>query len=223
MLFRSKKTKIFAGMLIAAALSFTARADYVDTDWHQEGDALASLDLNTGKEWLKLTETAGLSLPEVNALIETDYVGWRLPTQAEVNAWMYSLTDLETENNGFNQYTVSADVAEYVVSALGNTHDEGDWRARGLYLNDSQGAGSDLLMSGGTYYPLMNGSHTVFDDYQRGDNMDYSLEYYGVFLVSDGGVTWSSINNPSINQVPIPLAASVLIMVPMLMNRKRKQ
>lgn len=55
--------KFFFGavLLLCALMSNGAQANFVATDWKQSGDAKATLDVETGLEWLGLTETRTLS------------------------------------------------------------------------------------------------------------------------------------------------------------------
>ena len=68
------------------ALSFASHAELVSTDWKTAGDELATLDTETGIEWMDLSETDGLSINTVLSMTSAGgkFEGWRLPTEDEV-------------------------------------------------------------------------------------------------------------------------------------------
>lgn len=64
-----------------ASIAFNANAAFVTTYWQVAGDKKATLDTETGLEWLDLTQTDGKSYSEVSALLSTTLSGWRFPTR----------------------------------------------------------------------------------------------------------------------------------------------
>jgi hypothetical protein len=100
-------------------------------------------------------------------------------------------------------------------------------RTYGLFLNDTKETlgGMNVLMSGMRY-----GNHYA-NNINQSDSLTYRHGTKAVFLVSDGGTTLSSINNPSLNannvNAPssVPLPATALLMglgLTRFMRRKEK-
>ena len=79
---------------LAVAMAGSANAGYISLDWQEEGDELAFLDEDAGIEWLKLTETAGMSINDVQAELGAGglYEGWRLASAFEVESITKDLT-----------------------------------------------------------------------------------------------------------------------------------
>lgn len=185
------KSMLMALSLVLPVLSYDANASFVHTDWKTAGDAQATLDSSTGLEWLKLNNTAGKSLATVRAEIDTLYEGWRLPTEVEVmqlfrnllgNNYAYVEGEAATQRN----FVMPTEMRAIARAFLG---DSGGGTAYGWYMLQSipnSIGGSGLWINGHWYnwtYSLTQGG--------RGGT--------GVFLVSDGGATLSSINNPNLN------------------------
>ncbi|APD91959.1 hypothetical protein BM525_18935 (plasmid) [Alteromonas mediterranea] len=197
--------RLLTGALLT--LSFASHAELVSTDWKTEGDALATLDTETGIEWLDLSETDELSIDTVISMTSAggEFEGWRLPTQSEVTALLQTLfpagisTGKQTSTAKYGE-SVSAFYELFGYTATDTP------RAYGLYQRDDTGA---VRMAGAS------GSDTVFANYSHSVySTTLSHTYYGVWLVSDGGDTLSSINDPSLNIMNanspynVPLAGS---------------
>ena len=75
---------MIVGMLF---ITSTAQAGFLETDWLVTGDSKATLHEETGIEWLKLTETTGLSVNQVIAQTDVGgkYAGWRIPTAQDID------------------------------------------------------------------------------------------------------------------------------------------
>lgn len=252
-----KTKKIATSMLLVATLlSSAAHAAFQSTDWKTSGDALATLDTDTGIEWLNLSQTdyktVNMVLSEMND--GGLYYGWRLPTESEVVGLMNSFF------SGFGPYTGTLNgttVTSYSGPAdssgnlwprlrdfhllFGTNDSRGAWgwsgssrMTQGAYLDDDGvtvrlgGAISYVDGGGSGYYTLLGGAGSYNTDWR-----DY-YGYSGVFLVSDGGLTLSSVANPSlnannpnapVNQPPAPVSspalfASGLVMLGLLFRRK---
>jgi hypothetical protein len=80
-------TSITAAMLL---FSFHSQAALVESDWLDAGDSRAALDLESGKKWLDLTETMGMSIGQVENLLNTTYQGFTLATESEIQAMLIS-------------------------------------------------------------------------------------------------------------------------------------
>jgi hypothetical protein len=105
-------------------LSMGAQAGIVSTDWKLTNDGLATLDDDglatlddvSGKEWLKLTQTDGMSVASVVSQLDTTFAGWRLPTDEEVREYANSVF----QSNNLNAPISGTDYLSY--NQVGNTN-----------------------------------------------------------------------------------------------------
>ena len=218
-------SKIMAGcVLFTALLSGTAHADFVNIDWKEAGDNRAVVDTETGIEWLKLAETYNES--SVGALAKTGegqkYEGWRLATESEVFDMMLKLLDvteaeLESASQGIvtnNVFQVRRDdylddftlwenaFGSYAVTDASQFIKEA-YLGYGMYLSDD----GEEVLSGRLYHVIDDSGGNSDDDnvYRQRSIVAHKHEgqipspIVGIFLVNDGGVTLSSIQDPSIN------------------------
>lgn len=76
---------VYAG-IVSFALSFPASAALIGVDWQTAGDSLLVRDTTTNLEWLKLTETTGMTYGAVSGQLGTggSFEGLRYATNAEV-------------------------------------------------------------------------------------------------------------------------------------------
>ncbi|MCB5226492.1 DUF1566 domain-containing protein [Alishewanella sp. 16-MA] len=183
-----KKLLVIA-TLVTGLISGQASAAFVATDWKSIGDGLATLDTQTGLEWLDLTETGGKSINEVKALLDTVYAGWRLPTHDEIKTLAVSLfPTIEPRKDVFSNATVSSTAEQRATHSMFGQNVTG--HTYGYYE-----------VSGSTYgfsSRQVNGA-AVWFSYHYATNLDKKRNYEGIYLVSDGGTTLSSINDPTIN------------------------
>jgi hypothetical protein len=189
--------------LIAATLLLSitsAQSALVTGDWKNTGDTLATIDTDTGIEWLDLTLTANQTYNSVIGQLNTTYAGWRLPTDSEMDALLnaYLPSNGPAVNGLSTSYTPSnADhaLALDFANKLGLTRDDSYSGAYGLYLNE-QGAGrvsGTQVQKTNTHYQLALEMSSAFNP------ETFSAPLFGTFLVSDGGTTLSSQLDPSIN------------------------
>lgn len=113
-----KKLLVIA-TLTAGLISTQASAAFVTTDWKIVGDKSATLDTDTGLEWLNLSNTVGKSVNEIESMLETDYVGWRLPNRSEVRSLIVRFFDLEASEE-VNTGATSRENADRFKSLFGN-------------------------------------------------------------------------------------------------------
>lgn len=187
-----------ASTLLALSLSFSAQAAFVYTDWKAVGDKGAVLDTDSGIEWLRLNHVNKKSMAQVLSQLDTIYAGWRLPTNAEVSTMMsrmyngiqMNINSYEGRTGGYrtganNFINLLSNGYKTTAHHVGIYYDEDNvLRLTGAYANE-----------GGAYTITYGLEHTSA---LSGTSV---LSYYrsGVFLVSDGGTTLSSINNPNLN------------------------
>jgi hypothetical protein len=212
---------IFAVSTLALA-SMSASAQLISTDWKSTGDKLATLDESTGIEWLDLTQTDGMSIDTAEGLLSSRFEGWRLPTRSEVTQLMVNAFPSEASRvqgaGGWGVTNTTTDnEADNFRLLFGTTHvnSVNDYTI-GLFKNDP----------GGDYSVLLSGLNdrrdsdnvALYSNRNLTNDTSYSHDVYGVYLVSDGGTTQSSLNDPSLNannanapsNVPLPATAALL-------------
>jgi MYXO-CTERM domain-containing protein len=200
--------KIFKKTLIAATLLLSitsAQAAFVESDWKNPGDALATLDTETGIEWLDLTQTDYMSINQAEGLTSVGgtFEGWRLPTRTEVtqlmvNAFPSQGSQMEgSGGSGMIFDAVADDEADVFRGFFGTTYQSSFDFTRGLLKNELWGEYS-VLYSGVADNPDNDYVNISSNNDFRND-YNFKSQAYGVYLVSDGGTTISSIDDPSMN------------------------
>jgi hypothetical protein len=206
-----KKILISALLFISCASS----AELLHSSWKEEGDNKVSVDTDTGIEWLKLTETKGMSASDVSIALENELNGWRLPTADAVMTMMnnsiawYSTTtrkDRATQANDLYHYKdfypsngvsqKNYDRIRNAINMYGSTNNGYGFQSSGFYeIEGVYKKASIKITSGGdlTVHGLPAQSYDFTSDTING------ISDVGFFLVSDGGLTISSINDPSMN------------------------
>jgi hypothetical protein len=235
-----KALKIIA-LATAVTCSMGANASIIDSSLFVEGDNRATLDTDTGLEWLKLSETKGFSYNEILQEIAYggEFSGWRLPTYEEAIGYTSAVIDSTGYNNintnGESDSVVSPHINQVrsiladVGATLGSTSTMYSGSATGvtgLYYNNE----GDLKY----LRSYTNGIHTksgyIFYNFSFSQDKDTGNDTKAFFLVSDGGDTLSSklnpeinINNPNalINDVPTPLIGAFGMLALLAAGRKR--
>lgn len=188
------KHLLYAAMVIIGTLSFSSHAGFIATDWKASGDKKATLDTDTGLEWLDINLTKGKSINEVSLLIDNGtYSGWRLPSKAEVVQLMANFYP----NPAISGSQLATKTAEF-AGLFGVTYFNSNNSVWSYALYKDTDAGPNRIGYAGSRYHADQG---IVYPTTLASFMGFSSGYaqYGVFLVSDGGVTLSSINDPSIN------------------------
>lgn len=183
------KKAIIAGAIATASLA--TQASFIHTDWEVAGDQKATIDQDTNLEWLKLSETKGMSITTVKGLLGTQFSGWRLPTKSEVNTMFANILP----DNTFNEHYTTGSVAKteqvtYFIEYMGQTTSGYSY---GLHLNDDPVVAGTAVLFSGVY------SYQFWEDYARSNNESFSSGYYGVYLVKDSEAS-----------VPVPASAALL-------------
>jgi hypothetical protein len=217
-----KKSVVRACAVTALVISPLASADFVSADLYSVGDKLATIDTDTGLEWLKLTATDNMSIRQVATLLETDYVGFRLAYRSEVTNMVERLIPT-TFNDGYTYKNWSSKQAGIYgpfatmfgwnyASVKTSYPAKYDYRSWGLYLNDNTEVSLpssewDVLMTGVRYTNLpkpgqsasrVYDTYVYKDQYSTSYSMDYTSIDRGVFLVSDQAVTLTAQDNPGL-------------------------
>jgi len=232
------------------AFALNANAGFVSLDWKVEGDNKATLDEDTGLEWLKLSETDNLSVNNVKNLLESTYAGWRLPTEFEVNQLLgnvlptFPFVDGDTgySSSAYQSYastwrSVMGTGRTYSTSAINQYYDH--YYSWGLY----EASDSTIQLTGAYLRRYRTNNKTywlgnIYDGYEHVNyNPDYASANFSVFLVGDGGATLTTQNDLSLTQnnpnspynatTDVPEPAGILLLASGLfglamVKRKRK-
>lgn len=197
--------------LLMGLLSISsAQAAIVNGDWLQYGDNLANLDTETGIEWLKIKETSALSIADVKSMLDGKYAGWRLPNEEEVVTFFNHLLPQKPAVAGSyiagDRDSIASDY-NYALAKLSNSHSSftnGWWgyNSANYYLGLHQGNDGKLFYSGvhTETSPNQGFSRYYLANEINGDE-NYSNIEFSVFLVSDGGATISSKDDPERNAI----------------------
>lgn len=210
-----KKWIAGAALLVMSGMS---HAGFVHTDWETEGDQLATLHEETGIEWLKVTNTLGMSVDQVLAQTGAggQFDGWRLPTAQEIVDLWFAMFDgssmLSNPQGTRNDYSYYGTGPQNWVEYMGEVTSS-PIRSYGFGYKTNGELG---------FFGVSRAYSTTSYWYGYG-NYPTSTNgaYYGVMLVSDGGDTLSSkldpslnIQNPKapVNQVSAPLLSAALLL-----------
>jgi hypothetical protein len=195
-----KNTFIAAALLLSIT---SAQAALVATDWQTVGDAAATLDTETGIEWLDLTQTSNASINEIEGLLGSTFNGWRLPSRAEVtglmvNTFASASANMATAGNWLYNNAQTDNEVDTFRTFFGNvkTSSGADF-SRGLYKSSPSGSGSSLMS--GVDDTQSNDLVRLYSNHFLADGFEYKAASLGVFLVSDGGTTMSSKADPTLN------------------------
>ena len=191
---------IIAGLFLTASVA--VNAELVTTDWKNTGDELATLDTDTGIEWLDLTQTDGMSINQVESLTGegSTFEGWRLPTQPEIVGLMSQAFPSEvaliqlgstyrstTSTETINEARAFKGLFGYVGSSGGFVFSAG-------LVKNITGTGYAVTRAG-TFY------NTTTTNLMMKQNVDSSYGYtnplLGVFLVKDDPVAPEPEENSS--------------------------
>ncbi len=209
-----RRISLFMGLLLNANI---ALAGFVETDWIEEGDSLATLHEETGIEWLDISITGNMSIDHV--INEMDdggvFYGWRFPTEIEISSMMNSFFDGVFDVREGERYQVygdwHADKGTYFYGSnrdarflffsdfFGTTYESGLYvQSRAVYLNED----NEILISG-----IRTNQSSEYRETTLNTSADYNMSStsesyfaWGVWLVSDGGETISSQLDPTLNQ-----------------------
>lgn len=205
---------ILAMTLLLAGLSTNANAEFVDGDYLKVNDSNVMMDTTTGLEWLSLTLTVDKSINNVSDLLDSgSYSGFRLATEDEVVLMFDQF--LTEDKSAWSSRGVRNDFIEFFEGAI----------FPDITLSYGYVEGSDgfVSMYGGRTQDLI-----VFRNYDMASRDTHS-RFYGVFLVSDSGASYSSINDSDYNNlrlenatsVPAPFVLSLFSMFALACKRKR--
>lgn len=183
--------------LLLSTLSFSAAADFSKTDWKTTGDNAAILDSVSGLEWLSFRHTDGKSIDYVMKNLDSVYAGWRLPTTLEL-ADMFNRLFPVTFTDGVTSVmsSMSGPEGKAFAELFGDTKNyTTDAFSRGLIIDSG-----DVVRYAGIWYNKQAQYNNYSLSYLAGSySKTFAHDNYAVFLVSDGGTTLSSNQDPTIN------------------------
>jgi len=200
-----KLTKVLAAALLLGA-SLSSQAAVISVDWKEAGDNGAFVETTSGTEWLKLTQTQGVGLNTVQQQLGAGglYEGFRV---ADSNEVQFLFDYFLGQATGLTYTSISAfDFADSstvdgralmvdLLDALGRAIVGTNTFSTGRYFQ----AGSQSVLSSTFRDDDANGfARLIYDRVTSTTNANTPGSAPGVFLVSDGGNTFSSINNPGI-------------------------
>ena len=227
--------KMFRNALLAGSVALSsvgASAELISTDWLVEGDNLVTLNTVSGKEYLDLTQTKGMSIDMVKSLMSTTYSGWHIASFAEMDGFLgESFTSFNHLEDGkytpgpwpsYENKAQSNEIFKYSTLVGSNSFvspSQNYSYSIGYYYTEENGVGyagslyaQDVSSKKLHYYGLDNDSSSLTST---------SWTNHGVWLVSNGGATYTSINDPSINigengqpaaSVPLPATGAILLL-----------
>lgn len=229
-----KKLLFSASILLA---SMGANAEFSSIDLNAEGDNLVTIDSETGIEWLDFSVTSEDSYQDVLARLQGDLKGWRLPTESEVVSFFdrmmvgynyISFSGWVSDNNSTGREIRYA--ANMYRELLGTSIIRKDMEySIGYFMGDD----GEVRLSG-VLYDSTNDKPLYYGTTYQGAKLDEELPLIqnnmGVFLVSDGGVSYSSKLNPEINENnqnarynDVPFWGGLALLIPGIMFSLRRR
>lgn len=190
--------------LLAAAIS-PAQAELVEADYLSYGDGLVTVDTETGLEWLDLTQTYNRAYVDTLEDIKAGghLEGWRFATEQEVFTLLENTMGITAgarykpaayANEGSERYNEAIEFmtmfGESGINGLGLPS------SYGQYYSDSS---NSIRMAG---VRLEHGNVALYRSYLGTFEEDGGVNAGGArsqFLVSTGGLTYSSLTNSNIN------------------------
>lgn len=181
-------------LLIASLFVGTAQAALISSDWQATGDNKATLDTQTGIEWLKLDNTKGYTFEKFKAGFYVELAGWRLPTLTEVQQ-LISLNFPGMASATQNAYDATR--AANWFNAMGVTDPAGNRSgSMGYVLADN---GWQVYQVGQAWNFGSFWNAVPWNEISSAQLYSSTSIYSGLFMVSDGGLTVSSIDDPARN------------------------
>ncbi len=201
-------------LALTFVLSVPAYAEMVSADWLDEGDSRATTDLVSGNTWISLQETKGKSVSQVQSLLDSTYIGWRLPTRFEMEELFqnnYSNLNLLTGQT-YSVSTLPENIAFNAMIGMGTSN--GGFESFGLFLNDEMSTtGGSVVMGMGAY-----GGSILYYNYS-GYNMSTYHGRYGVYLIKENDIIDGSGN---ISDVSGPFGGFACLLAFLAFGQRRK-
>jgi hypothetical protein len=197
--------------LASILLSASAQAlPIVQADAFTAGDNKAALETSTGLVWMDFGVNQHQSYSEVVSLLSNEYLGWRLPTAAEVDNLWTNLFDGLPEWNRYSQdfgYLSSYDHDDYfdqIFAIFGQSPDAevtvtdndtnlllDSWTTKALFGVFAKESGVNGFVNLWQAYDDVHPNSALYIEMSSG--VDIS-DWYGTLLVKD---TITSVPEPS--------------------------
>jgi len=228
---------------MALTMSVSAHAELQVKDWKAAGDGLITFDTETGLEWLNLSQTLNNSINTITPLLQSEFAGFAVADKAQidvmVNTVMPSIFTTEeyylgrdgSDSNAASPIVDTAesaafrtffrDVNSYTYGAFSHDEDETGQYTAGLLGNNTWGNGQVA------YYDLrMTDDHYAMGHFWGSGYNKHS----GVYLVSQGGYSYSSLNDAEMQSiqanalanVPVPVGMGVMALALAGVTARRK-
>ena len=165
--------------------------EFVSIDYKNENDNLVTLDATTGLEWLDISETTGLIYSEFEAGNISGFDGWRLPTESEVNDMIERFAEVDFDVS----IVVSNSIYNKFFSLYGITaqSEVTSWQS-GAWVKKENG---EINVAGVSKNRVMY--NTSLSNPTNTALSITGYAHFGIWLVSEGGVSITSISQPEIN------------------------
>ena len=229
------KLRYILAALAISALSTNSHAAFIETDWKVAGDKMATLDTRTGLEWLDLSissNTIEFMQIHLDRGYDGYFGGWRFATIEEIHYLMQGLFPNVMNDKGL--HTVVQEYYRPIPFDSTDVKKFGPSSTNGYFFYGTYAKGNSTYMAGMSY-PDTTTPGVLYNYYVGTLSQTYSSSYQGakagIWLVSDGGTTLTSIADPSINQpvtaigpsdvnAPTGLFASLVLLAAGLIRRK---
>lgn len=205
-----------AATIVTALTSIQTEASFVQTDWMTTGDKKAVLDTNTGLEWLRLDQTIGFSVNQNPTFYGAHFSGWRVATQSEVeqmylnfftNQYLHYGISGSTPSLTWDEAWASASPSRHYIPELldlyleffGFSDNRDEFSGRRSMGIHKCGTSSLNCHTGFRFYTTQGVDYASFVRGTRVSGNSAGGSIYGIFYVSEGGATLSSILDPTIN------------------------
>lgn len=205
---RNSAVSLLFSALLFLASALPVHAELIEGDWQTAGDGLMVRDTATHLEWLKLTETAGLSYLAVSSQLGAGgaYEGLRYATNAEVAGLFGDYFGIDLVMGWYGEIPAYLDPGVRLASeALGDGVSGGTDDVSGPNANYRLvGLTGDLMLNG---LPFALGAVTRWSDtdYYRIKDPLSSGDFYA------GDFDWIGSYLVRTAETPVPAAAWLLL------------
>jgi hypothetical protein len=212
---------IFKQAVLVATLSLASisvSAELISIDLNTANDNLVTLDTQTGLEWLDLSLTVNQKWFD----FRNGGYGFRVPTYDEVKALMTNNVTSVDDLFSHGSHYPTGDNSDliWLSTLLGSNTTTPDAGAFAYGLFKHERGDIELFSTTGSVMAGLDSNY----------GYTWTSTYYnqGIMMVSDGGVSYSSLLDPSINlavsdaSVPLPATLGLLALSMLGFSARRK-
>lgn len=195
-------------------VSTQASAELVTKDYAVEGDGLITFDTSTGLEWLDLSQTLNHTINSITPYLDTRYEGFEVAHKSQIDQMVLSVMPtiftadtFHLDRDGSGSDANSPLIAPEEGLRFRTLFRNAGSHTSGAFLhNEPNASGYTAGLLGSN--PWVNGNVAYYD--LRLDNDDYAMSRFfgtnyhghsGVYLVSSGGYSYSSLNDEEMKQI----------------------